>query len=361
MPNIRLGLVGGGRWSRILAKSLSMLERVEVCWFTQSNFDHNRRWINQNAFRNNVTVIRARDDLWFSQLNAIIVASPSSTHETYLNDAVANNTDCLVEKPIGYSLKNLTNLQKKAQDRELVIGSNLLMLYETRLIEFKQLICQLPKKVTINWLDPPSEIRFGELKLADRKTPILFDQLSHCWSILKVLGLMNANQDVETIHYNSKNDITLGYVMENTNVEINVSRWSDTRVRTIEIDSGLLRLDFSTGPFLIFKKDQLLKNFGNRHVALIGCLREFLSAVESRKMTFPSDLSVSIESISFILKAQKLLDNMFNRIMLNSDDNELVFFKNLLIDARPNLQAELIMRANTFGDIGRIFLLNKCN
>ena len=180
----RVLLVGGGRWGRVHA---DILRRVlpadgEVTWVST----YNRQALAQleSAWADTgpqFRMLKGLDEgLAVGQDAAVIVSAPHMH--------AAHARPVLVEKPFVTRFLEAAELVRMAEERGLLLGVGLHLLFTSYLHQFRQILSDRKvRTVAVEWYDPESEIRYGELKRLNISVQKIHDAFAHVWSIIHVL------------------------------------------------------------------------------------------------------------------------------------------------------------------------------
>ncbi len=186
----RVALVGGGRWSRVLLPVMRSLLSPEsqICWVTQNGLDQAKRWLAEKPLSG--VEIQPRLDFDAGTIHAAVVATSPQTHAGHVRTLLRHQVPVLCEKPLTTDLASAIELKELAEQSRAILGVNLEMPFASYYRDFVQLVDHSPvTEVTIRWLDPWTEERYGETKHGDVYTSLVDDMWPHCWSLLRELGL----------------------------------------------------------------------------------------------------------------------------------------------------------------------------
>ncbi|MFO0725721.1 MAG: Gfo/Idh/MocA family oxidoreductase [Myxococcota bacterium] len=119
---LRLGIVGSGRWGINHVRAATKLERAELVAVCDISPRARERAV--QVARGVQTIERAEDLLRNPAIDAVILASPSSTHGALTRAALAAGKHVLVEKPFVLSLAEGVELVElaAAERRTLMVG-----------------------------------------------------------------------------------------------------------------------------------------------------------------------------------------------------------------------------------------------
>jgi protoporphyrinogen oxidase/predicted dehydrogenase len=135
---VRVGVVGLGYWGPNLVRNLAELQQVEVAVFcdvrTEALEAISRRY-------EGVTCTTSFDELLADQsLDALLIATPVSTHYALAKSALAAGKHVFVEKPLATSAEEVRELTASAFERGLVLMPGHTFLYSPPVTAIKELI-----------------------------------------------------------------------------------------------------------------------------------------------------------------------------------------------------------------------------
>ena len=115
----RLAVIGAGHWGPNLIRNFHDSERSEVAWVVDR--DANRLAQVSSRFPSVRTSADTDDVMADEAVDAVVVATPTTTHHPIVRDALNASKHVLVEKPIADSTENALELCRIAEERELVL------------------------------------------------------------------------------------------------------------------------------------------------------------------------------------------------------------------------------------------------
>ena len=250
----RISIIGGGRWSRVIADTLLNLRNItfSISMHSPSGMESLESWVSLNDQRKKIKLLK---DLTFDKENlntdAAIVVNRASDHYSTAVSMLDARIPVLVEKPIaltGDGVDKLTTLAKK--NRTFLYASNV-FLFQEEFVNFKERVqnSKTVKKIKLFWTDPVREIRYGESKTYDESLNIVDDVISHVLPMIQSLheaAMMLKDIDVKL--GGASVDILL--VTENAEVVIHLAREAEKRQRSIfvETEHETFYFDFATEP-----------------------------------------------------------------------------------------------------------------
>lgn len=114
-----IGVVGAGHWGPHLIRNFSDHLSSQVLWVAE--MDERRRKGVSERFPGTAVTDNIGDILDDGRVDAIVVATPTSTHAPIVTAALEAGKHVLVEKPIAHGLEDSVALCKLADSRSLVL------------------------------------------------------------------------------------------------------------------------------------------------------------------------------------------------------------------------------------------------
>lgn len=234
-------------------------------------------------------------DAQLSHVQAAIVATSPHTHGYWLQRLLQAQVPTLCEKPLVLDSQQAVELERQAIAANCPLGVNLELHYATYVEEFARrvgdletsLATALPAQtadmlddaerratlpaqtsdmiddaerratlshqpqlaksqvrlVELQWLDPWSEVRYGETKYSDVYTNIVDDMFPHCWSLLRhATGVEDWH--VVQVEYLLNSNVQISLVQGDVSAKITLSRRALKRTRRLSVH--LSAEDFQT-------------------------------------------------------------------------------------------------------------------
>jgi predicted dehydrogenase len=132
----RLAVVGLGYWGPNLARNFDRLPDAELAWVSDSSEEALARWA--PAFPDARATPDLAEVLVDASLDAVVVATPVSTHAELALRVLEAGKHCFVEKPLAQSAPEAEQVVEAAGDRVLMVGH--LLEYHPGIMRLKQLI-----------------------------------------------------------------------------------------------------------------------------------------------------------------------------------------------------------------------------
>ena len=137
---IRLGIVGMGYWGPNLARNFATLDTCELAWCCE--LDDAKRAQCESAYPQTRFTPDLDDLLSDPDLNAIVVATPGSTHASIAQRVLEAGKNCFVEKPLAQDVDSAKRLAQLAEERGLVLMVGHLLCYHPGVRQLADLIAR---------------------------------------------------------------------------------------------------------------------------------------------------------------------------------------------------------------------------
>lgn len=338
----KLCVFGGGRWAKVIVSVISsQLPRgAKILWVTSNNYNDCLNWVSENPLGNDISInVVNRDICSADKIDAAIVATATPTHHVYVEKCLTLHIPTLCEKPLSITVESSYELIELSRKNKCALGVNYEFLYATYLQDFKSKIDVMDvSSVEMYWHDPVSEIKYGEVKKSDYSTSIIYDQFSHCCSIIGFLFPENKLSSVDRLNYLANSSVNLICVSDEIEFNFSLSRRSGARKRSICIN-GELVLDFSIEPGFISLNRVVEKCVWKTHRPLYCSLSSFLN-VALNKLSL-SDWPALIDNNAYIIQLcaegeiklnlafEQMIQELKDDEMYNAENIQLI---NLMID-----------------------------
>lgn len=177
---VNLGVIGAGYWGSKLIKKFSSLGNVKIS--TVADLDKNRLFPIKNSFPKIKTVIDYKQVTNDNNINAIVIATPVSTHFRVAKEALLSGKNVFIEKPLSQTLKSAKELTNIARKNKLTITTDFTYLYHPAIQKIKEMITRgkLGKILFIQ------SVRMG-LELFPKGVDVVWDLAPHDISIILYL------------------------------------------------------------------------------------------------------------------------------------------------------------------------------
>ncbi len=302
---LTLGIIGGGRWSKVIINALCTLpnQKIQIFWITKHGFESAQSWAKSNKFHN-VDILKD----WPPNPNwdGAIIATQPHKHFKDAHTALNHNIPVLIEKPLALNLDDANALAALAGTKKIPAGVNLEFLLASYLHDFKNKIKQIYiKEITIIWHDPETENRYGDTKTADIYTPITDDILPHIWSVVRVL--FDDQLSLRKITITPEDHYVATGLVGQIPLNIELSRRGVKRTRIVSINGNYAALDFSEEPGTIQLGHTSFYNEWKQYRPLTASLKTFIDQIHSPAPNWTLSLTNCVESVSLCEAAAHLL------------------------------------------------------
>ena len=210
---IKLALIGYGYWGPNLLRNFEKLDNCKITHLVDTNITKLEEAKKLYPELNTSTTIN--DILDNSEISAIVIATPVSTHFEIAKSALECGKHVLIEKPMTDSVKNAEYLIELSQKKNLLLMVDHTYLYTGTVQTLKELISN-KNFGEINFIDSTR----SNLGLFQSDINVLWDLAPHDISIcnflldeypvaIQAIGKSHTEKDIEdiaylTLHYNSK-------------------------------------------------------------------------------------------------------------------------------------------------------------
>lgn len=322
----QITVYGGGRWARTLVAVLRQVlpDDTEIVWVTKNSFADVRSWLTLNPVSNLRLV--SEWDLDVSSTDGVIVATSPPSHFELVRKAVKIGLPTLCEKPIASTSAQVMDLLSLSEANLCPIGIHLEFLFANYLADFAEHIRPLSvRSIHLDWLDPWSEERHGQIKYGEFYSNIVSDQLPHCWSVLATIRPDSSGLLLTDVIY-SPECVLLRGTFGVLPVSFRLSRRAPMRVRraTVTDDHGLETvLDFSLEPGSVISSGLEIVNLWSGYRPLVCSLTSFVDVVRHHDLRFrwPIGLKNCFDAVDCSLQASDMLkafqDKLIAKLLSN--------------------------------------------
>lgn len=137
MNEIRFGVIGWGYWGPKIARNLDSLPHATVTYVADTDarrlsaFGINQPWVQTTTHI---------EDIFDSDVDAIVIATPVSTHFQLAREALLHGKHVLVEKPLTASVSEAEELIALAQEQQRVLMVGHTFVYNPAVNELRKLV-----------------------------------------------------------------------------------------------------------------------------------------------------------------------------------------------------------------------------
>ena len=323
---IRVGIIGYGYWGPNLVRNFM---NVEGCAVTHiCDLDIKKLEIAKKKYPS-IHITNSIDEIFEnSEIDAIVIATPVSTHYDLASKALESNKHILVEKPLTDNVEQAQILGKKAKDKNKILMIDHTYLYTPAIKKIKELI-DSNSLGEIQYIDS-TRINLG---LFQTDVNVMWDLAVHdiaicCYLLnekpvsVQAVGISHTKNELENIAY-----ITLNYKSQKL-IHFNCSWISPVKIRHMLIggdkkmivfndlettekikiydssyankinpeNGGKILTDYRIGDIFIPKIEQIE---GLRNMA-----EDFINSIQSNKEPI-SNFDLALDIVKILESAQK--------------------------------------------------------
>jgi len=134
----KFALIGYGYWGKNLLRVMNEIKEMQVKYVC--DYDKNRLKIAQEKFPNTIYTRDPNKLFKDKDLDAIIIATPIDTHYKLAKEALENDKDVFVEKPLTNSTETAEDLVKIAKAKKKILMTGHTFLYSPPVRKVKEII-----------------------------------------------------------------------------------------------------------------------------------------------------------------------------------------------------------------------------
>jgi len=140
MKRINLAIIGLGHWGPNFVRIFSQMREVNLCGICDNDKERLKQ-IKQLYHSNNFKIYSNYKKLLKNNiLDALIIATPASTHYKITKDALERNKHILVEKPLSLNIEEAEELISLAKKKKKVLMVGHTFLYNPAVRKIKEII-----------------------------------------------------------------------------------------------------------------------------------------------------------------------------------------------------------------------------
>ena len=194
---MKIAVVGCGHWGKNLVRNFYELDALAaIC-------DTSLEKISSLYKSSKIKLFDNYDELVNDpEIEGIVIATPSNTHFSMAKKALENNKHVYVEKPLAQKLAEAQELQKLAEDKDLVLMVGHLLLYHPAVNKLKQLI-ENGELGEIQYLNSD---RRNFNKNQGRHANVMWDLAPHDFSMMSYILSAEAQEITNVKAWSSKQD-----------------------------------------------------------------------------------------------------------------------------------------------------------
>jgi len=144
---VKIGLIGLGRMGQNHLRVLSLLAAAELRWVHDFDAAHGERIGAAASVRHVEDVAAALDEV-----DAVVIASPTTTHEQFIRLAADKLTNIFVEKPVTERLASSQAMRDLVRERGLHMQVGLIERFNPAVVQMKQLLDASAQVVSVDFV-----------------------------------------------------------------------------------------------------------------------------------------------------------------------------------------------------------------
>ncbi len=133
---LNIAQIGGGYWGKNLIRNLAELDQLDI--ICDSDGDTLAKY--SKKYPHIQTAANYEEILNDDEIDAVVIATPASTHYEIVKQALMAGKDVLVEKPFTTNLKDARELVDIATEKDLILMVGMVFLYNAAVKKIKELI-----------------------------------------------------------------------------------------------------------------------------------------------------------------------------------------------------------------------------
>ena len=139
---IKLGVIGVGRFGINYLKTLKESNDASVKWICSSTEDTLKKVIDELNITDAIETTDYKEILKDKDVDAVIIATPASTHYRITKDSILSGKHALVEKPMCLNSKDAEDLLKISKNKKRILMAGHLHLFNPGIQKIKHAIKQ---------------------------------------------------------------------------------------------------------------------------------------------------------------------------------------------------------------------------
>lgn len=310
MIQLKVGVIGAGRWGKKHIDEYSQMKNVELSWVSDLFEDSLKEC--QDKF--NVTnVTNNYDDVLSSDVEAVNVCTSNETHYKVCKEALYAGKHVLVEKPLTLQPKKAYELVDIAKEQKKILAVGHLYRYNNAINEIKKLVEKkyfgdlfyLRLQWTIQWM---IEI------YPDKKLDIIVDMMPHMYDIMNyITGLWPKKISCIGKAYMKKEFVDTAYIIcefeNNIMTHTEISWTLPEKVRQIDVigRKASAKIQALSQEVTLFENSNDGKNLKIKANNTLGDeLINFINAIQ-KKQTVSNNGEIGAKTVELVEKTQKSL------------------------------------------------------
>lgn len=304
----RVGIIGGGRWARVLAGELDLClpANCPITVYSERNPASWDAWIRDHETRRTVVAHSIAAFLHEHSISHVLIARKAWQHAQTIIECLAAGKHVFVEKPFCTTRAECRRLLDALGNRSCTVGY--VLLYSRSLQHFVAECRKLGEvqSIGILWADPLEDFRYGESKLRDETLSMMQDVFPHIWSIVRTFDPEATLRLESAVSLDRRRDVEyLRLSCGDCQINAVCARHQEARARQVFVRAakGTAFFDFAAEPGYFVLNGSVMKS----PVAAFGPLRAeilaFLDGPASADYRSLSELKHSTETVLIPLRA----------------------------------------------------------
>lgn len=303
---IATGLIGGGRWARVIA---SVLRRIGPGPVRVASAGNPSAW---RGLPEDWVAVDIAEMLLDPSVGRVIIARRASHHAATVLAALRAGKDVLVEKPFCLTRHEAEDIIDAARGR--ICQTGLVFLFASNQQRFRSACLGHGPitRVRIVWADPRNETRGGEIKEHDRALNPAQDVLPHIWSLIRPL-VTGPIEFLDAALLDNGEGVILKFG-GTTSIECTISRDQANRARRLEVTGPRLEavLDFTSEPGSVFLNGRPIDVATGHKSPLEAELRAFLSGIQMPL----ADVAQAVEALDLTLQVMARIRQLQRTVLI---------------------------------------------
>jgi predicted dehydrogenase len=304
----RVGIVGGGRWARVLAEEIDCYlpagSSLTLC--SVSNPSSWEQWAQRRRSRPVSLVSSWGKFLESDSISHVLIARKAADHAQTVIECLAAGKEVFVEKPFCTTRYECRQLLDAVGNKSCTVGYVLLYAPGIRKFAAECVRRGSIRRITILWTDPVAEVRYGQQKKHDQTLSVMQDVFPHAWSIVRLFDPVTDLRMINGTSLDRRGEVAF-LSLEAGRCKVNVfcARGQQARARQIFVDADTFtaHLDFAEEPGRVSLNGVPASNAIGQHGALRAEIAAFLAGPGSSGYNPRSEILNSAETVLIPLDA----------------------------------------------------------
>ncbi len=299
-----LYIVGGGRWSRVVASEAYKLaeKNLDITIISKKNFDGMKKWSLDLFGKNTITILNELPENLKTNSSIYVTNETKLRFET-LQTIKHFKVPTLVEKPLMLNSVKAQEIVDSYRNKGIKLSTSQVFRFLDSIGILKHELGETRfESIEFYWFDPFKENRHGEQKKFESDVPIHHDVIPHIHSIMHEL-FGNIELVLTEIQQDELHEtLTLNFKMNSTiEFKTYLSRSASKRLRLLKLStkSNSINFDFSSEECIqTLTQGLLVKNTNLGYSAsLQNMLRAFFESNRFNLVDPRLDANRSLEAI----------------------------------------------------------------